>query len=51
MIITVLQIWAGEGAHWGFDFMRIEPLDRALLSIYHSRAFGWELKVLFFDVL
>ena len=51
MIATVLQIWLGEGHHWGFDLLRIEPWDRALLSVYHSRIFGWELKLLFVDIL
>lgn len=51
MIVTVLQVWLGEGTHWGFDLLRIEPWDHALFSIYHSRAFGWELKLLFFDVI
>ena len=51
MIITVLQIWLGEGYHWGFDLIRIEPIDRALLSIYKSRQFGWDIEILFFNVL
>jgi len=30
---------------------RKEPIDRALLSIYKSRQFGWDIKILFFNVL
>lgn len=50
MIITVIQIWLGEGYHWGFDLLRIEPWDRALFSIYRSRAFGWEVQILFINI-
>ena len=50
MIVTILQIWLGEGHHWGFDLLRIEPWDRALFSIYRSQAFGWEAQILFINI-
>ena len=33
------------------DLKRIKRIDRALLSIYKSRQFGWDIKILFFNVL
>jgi hypothetical protein len=51
MIITLLEIWAGEGNFWGLDVLRVNPWDRALLSIYHHPYFGWEFNILFVDVL
>jgi len=51
MIVTVLQMWLNESRSWGFDLLRIEPWDRALLSVYRSRISGWEVKLLFINVL